>query len=47
MAAETAEREKAVRILVQCMECGKRWRTSNLLPQCPKCNGVDIEPAEL
>ena len=34
------------RILVQCMECGKRFRTSNLLPQCPKCNGADIEPAE-
>ena len=34
----------AVRIGLQCNECGKKWRVSpNSDPQCPKCNGVDYE----
>ena len=31
------------RIPVVCMECGKKFSTTNALPECPKCGGVDIE----
>jgi len=28
---------------VICLECGKKFKTSSYLPECPKCNGSDIE----
>jgi hypothetical protein len=28
---------------VQCLECGKKFRTSNPDPTCPKCGGSDID----
>lgn len=31
------------RISVVCLECGKKFATSNLCPICPKCNSSDIE----
>lgn len=34
---------KAERIKVQCQECGKRFATSHVMPECPKCGGVDID----
>lgn len=34
------------RIKVVCMECGKKWATSNLIPECPKCGAVDVEPRD-
>lgn len=34
---------RAPRFRVECMECGKRWSTTNTVPQCPKCGGVDVE----
>lgn len=34
------------RIKVVCMECGKKFLTANPIPQCARCNSVDIEPAE-
>lgn len=33
-------------IIVECLECGKKFKTSSLLPVCPMCGGSDIEPAE-
>lgn len=28
---------------VQCMECGKKFHTDSMLPDCPKCGGTDID----
>jgi len=28
---------------VKCLECGKKFKTSSYLPECPKCNGSDID----
>lgn len=33
-----------IRIEVQCNECGKKFSTAKLHPQCPKCSGSDIDP---
>jgi endogenous inhibitor of DNA gyrase (YacG/DUF329 family) len=36
------------RILVQCNECGKRWKVSPQAdPQCSRCNSVDIDVVEV
>lgn len=37
-------RYKKPKIRVVCMECGKKFLTTKIIPQCPKCNSVDIEP---
>ena len=34
------------RIKVRCLECGKRFTTRSMLPECPKCGGGDIELAD-
>ncbi len=34
------------RISVVCMECGKKWKTASVSPQCSRCNSVDIEVAD-
>lgn len=34
----------ARRILVMCLECGKRFSTAKMVPSCPKCGGSDVEP---
>lgn len=33
---------------LKCNECGKFFKVSpkNSDPECPKCGGVDVEPAE-
>lgn len=31
---------------VECLECGKKFSTRSMLPECPKCGGTDIELAE-
>jgi len=34
-------------MIVECMECGKEFRTSNTTdPECPKCGSTDLEVAE-
>jgi hypothetical protein len=33
-----------MRISVVCQECGKKFKTAKVCPECPKCHGVDIEP---
>ena len=33
------------KLQVECMECGKRFRTASMLPKCPKCGGTDIDIA--
>ena len=30
-------------ILVQCLECGKKFTTTKEIPECPRCHGVDID----
>lgn len=32
-----------VAIKVVCLECGKKFATRSLDPECPKCGGVDID----
>jgi len=33
-----------VRIKVECVECGKKYRVSpNASPECPTCGGTDYE----
>jgi hypothetical protein len=34
---------KSSRFAVQCMECGKRFKTAKMDPKCPKCGGYDID----
>jgi hypothetical protein len=34
---------KTEAIPVECMECGKKFRTRSTCPECPRCHGVDIE----
>lgn len=36
-------RSRGVRVV--CLECGRRWKTSNTLPECSGCGGSDVEPA--
>jgi Zn finger protein HypA/HybF involved in hydrogenase expression len=36
--------DEAGRLAVKCMECGKKFKTASMLPDCPKCGGSDIEP---
>lgn len=44
---EAAKRRAKRSIRVVCLECGKHFSTINRLPDCPKCNGCDIEPEGL
>ena len=32
-----------VRFRVVCLECGRRFRSSALLPECPGCSSSDVE----
>ena len=34
---------KKQKFAVKCLECGKQFKTSSSLPECPKCNGSDID----
>jgi ABC-type ATPase with predicted acetyltransferase domain len=31
------------KILVECQECGKKFKTGSICPSCPKCGGSDVE----
>jgi len=42
-----AKRRARRGIRVVCLECDKHFTTANMLPDCPKCGGSDIEPEEL
>ena len=33
-------------VRVQCQECGKVFRASGFLPECPACGGSDIDLAQ-
>lgn len=33
-------------VAVECMECGKKFKTKKLIPSCPKCGGSDIDVRE-
>jgi Zn finger protein HypA/HybF involved in hydrogenase expression len=33
------------KILVECQECGKKFKTGSICPSCPKCGGSDVEVA--
>ncbi|HVI07002.1 MAG TPA: hypothetical protein VND65_01785 [Candidatus Binatia bacterium] len=33
------------KIKMVCLECETKFSSANLLPNCPKCGGSDIEPA--
>ena len=35
------------KIAVQCLECGRKFRTSSMLPECPKCGGSDVDVADI
>ena len=32
-----------MKISVECLECGKKFKTASMFPNCPKCKGVDID----
>jgi Zn finger protein HypA/HybF involved in hydrogenase expression len=34
---------KSEAIAVECMECGRKFKTRSLGPVCPRCGGVDVE----
>lgn len=37
---------KPVSVAVECLECGKKFRTREFFDvECPKCGGVDVEVA--
>ena len=40
----TFEASKSIK--VKCMECGKKFKSANLAPTCPKCGSGDIDLAE-
>lgn len=31
------------RFKVECLECGRKFKTASMLPTCPKCKGSDID----
>lgn len=33
------------KVRVECLECGRKFQTANMLPSCPKCGGSDIDLA--
>lgn len=37
---------KAAAFSVTCQECGKKFKTRSMLPDCPKCGGSDIDLSE-
>lgn len=39
----------AIKIKVVCLECGKKFAVgpNNLIPECPKCGGVDVDVRDL
>lgn len=37
---------KSEKIPVVCLECGRKFKTSSMLPTCPKCGGSDVEVSE-
>ena len=45
--ADLYEGRRAQKMSVQCMECGKKFKTSSPEPKCPGCGGYDVEPAAL
>jgi predicted nucleic acid-binding Zn-ribbon protein len=45
--ADMYEGRRAQKMSVQCMECGKKFKTSSPEPKCPGCGGYDVEPAAL
>ena len=30
---------------VECLECGRKFKTTSMVPSCPKCKSSDIELA--
>ena len=34
---------KDKRFKVECLECGRKFKTASILPTCPKCKGSDID----
>lgn len=34
---------KKAKFPVVCLECGKKFTTSSMLPECPECGGSDID----
>ena len=36
----------AEKLKVVCLECGKKFTTSKVIPECPKCGGVDVDLRE-
>ena len=36
---------RAGTLSVECMECGRKFKTRSMLPSCPRCGGSDIDLA--
>lgn len=39
---ETVKAPKDQKPQLQCLECGKKWRSNATMPVCGRCNSVDI-----
>jgi len=35
--------KRSHRFPVECLECGRKFSTSSMLPSCPRCGGSDID----
>ncbi len=44
-AAKPKRKAKATKMDLECMECGRKFRSSSMEPKCPKCGSYDIELA--
>lgn len=38
--------EESKSFSVKCLECGRKFKTSKMVPECPECGGGDIDIAE-
>ena len=44
--ARTKPKAVKVKMPVVCMECNKKFSTTKVIPECPRCNSSDIELAD-
>jgi hypothetical protein len=33
----------SLKFKVECLECGRKFKTTSMFPSCPKCGGSDID----
>ena len=38
-----ARKRYSTKLDLECMECGKKFKSSSLDPKCPKCGSYDVD----